>query len=251
LLFAILVAATPIQATQIKTVIADTTTSTSESSSNSIPVYAFDGAYVTYTLNDYIDRKVTFTISDVNVASQTFKVSWSFIGSWDFKGPGSSEVISFANISPFPNNMSKSPFSATNFGDLQMLNKDEIPADMPAGVVVKSNQSTYALGGYYFNTDMLQMPTDANGFSVFVDSRSGLTVVADFGANGAEWGIAYSQLSLVSTNVPMTVDVRPSSSSSLSSPESLNQVTAATVAGTIAAVVVGIGLLVYFKKRKH
>ena len=101
---------------------------------------------------------------------------------------------------------------------------------------------------------MLQMPTDANGsngFSVFVDSRSGLTVVADFGANGAEWGIAYSQLSLVSTNVPMTVDVRPSSSSSLSSPESLNQVTAATVAGTIAAVVVGIGLLVYFKKRKH
>jgi hypothetical protein len=250
LLFAILVAAISFQAPEIKTVTADTTTSTSESSSNSIPAYAFDGAYVTYTLNDYIDRKVTFTISDVNVASQTFKVSWSFIGSWDFKA--SSEVISFASISPFPSNMSKSPFSAASFDDLQMLNKDEIPADMPAGVVVKSNQSTYALGGYYFDTDELHIPSEvngSNGVSVYVDMHSGLMVVEDFGENGAEWGIAYGQLSLVSTNIPMTANVRPSASPVPSGPEFPNQVTVAAIFGA-GAVLVAAGLLIYFKKRK-
>lgn len=254
LLFAVLIAATFFQATKIKAVMADTTTSASESSTNSIPAYAFNGAYVTYTLNDYIDRKVTFAISDVNVTSQIFKVSWSFIGSWDFKS--SSEVISFASISPFPCNTSKSPFSAASFADLQMLNKGEIPADMPAGVVVKPNQFTYALGGYYFNTDALQIPSDANGangFSVYVDMHSGLTVVEDFGENGAAWGIAYGQLSLISTNIPMTANVTSSSSPSPSPsvPESPNQVTVAAVAGISVAVVVGAGLLVYFKKRKR
>ena len=76
--------------------------------------------------------------------------------------------------------MSKSPFSAASLVDLQMLNKGEIPADTPIDVVVKSNQSTYALGGYYFNTDELQIPSvtnGTNGFSVFVDMHSGLTVV--------------------------------------------------------------------------
>ncbi len=254
-LFAILIAATFFQTTQIKTVIADTTTSIPEYSANSIPAYAFNGAYVTYTLNDYIDRKVTFTISEVNTTSQTFKVSWSFIGSWDFKGSGSSEVISFANISPFPNNTSKSPFSAASFVDLQMLNKGEIPADMPVNVAVKSNQSTYALGGYYFNTDELQIPSDAtngtDGFSVFIDMHSGLTVVDDFGDNGAAWGIAYGQLSLVNTNIPMTTTVRPSASSSPSFTESLNQVNIATIAGISVAVMVAAGLMIHFKKQKR
>ncbi len=249
LLFAVLIAAVSFQAAEIKAVIADTT---SGSSTNSIPAYAFNGAYVTYTLNDYIDRKVTFTISDVNVASQTFKVSWSFIGSWDFKA--SSKVISYASISPIPSNMSNSPFSAASFADLQMLNRGEIPADMPGGVVVKSNQTVYALGGYYFNTDELQIPSDSNvtdSFSFFVDMHSGLTVVADFGENGAAWGIAYGQLSLVNTNIPMTVNVRASPSPSPSVPESFNQMIVAAVAGASAAVVVGAGLLVHFKKRNR
>ena len=249
LLFAVLVAAVSFQAAEIEVVLADTT---SGSSTNAVPTYAFNGAYVTYTLNDYFDRKVTFTISDVNVTSQTFKVSWSFIGPWDLKA--SSEVVSYASISPIPSNMSKSPFSAASFADLQTLNKGEMPADMLAGVVVKSNQSVYALGGYYFNTDELQMPSDSNGtdsFSFFVDMHSGLTVVADFGANGAAWGIAYGQLSLVNTNIPMTVNVRATPSPSPSVPESFNLVTVAAVAGASAVVVVGTGLLVYFKKRKR
>ena len=195
--FAVLTVSVFFQAPQIKVVVADTSPSLSEVSANSIPAYAFNGAYVTYTLNDYIDRKVTFAISEVNMTSQTFKVSWSFIGSWNFKTSGSSEIICFANISPLPSNTSKSPFSAASFLDLPTLNKGEIPSDMPAGVVVKSNQSTYALGGYYFNTDQLQIPSDANGsggFSVYVDTHSGLAVVEDFGENGASWGIAYGQL---------------------------------------------------------
>ena len=251
LLFFVLVASTFFQPAEIKDAVAD---SASESSTNSVPAYAFNGAYVTYTLNDYIDRKVTFAISEVNASSQTFKVSWSFIGSWDFKGPGSSEVISFANISPFPNNTSKSPFSAASLVDLQMLNKGEIPADMPIDVVVKSNQSTYALGGYYFNTNELQIPSVTNGtdgFSVFVDMHSGLMVVEDLGENGAAWGIAYGQLSLVNTNIPMTTNVRPSASSSPSFPESLNQVNIAAIAGISLVVMVAAGLLVHFKKRKR
>ncbi len=249
LLFAVLIASTCFQATKNKAVIAETTSS-SESSTNSLPAYAFNGAYVTYTLNDYIDRKITFTISDVNVTSQTFKVSWNFIGSWDFKS--SSEVISFASISPFPGNSSKSPFSAVSFADLQTLNKGEIPGDMPSGVFVRSNQSTYALGGYYFNTDELQIPSDingSNGVSVYVDAHSGLTVVEDLGENGAAWGIAYGQLSLVNTNVPMTVSVRASLSPS-GSAFSMFPVQVA-VAGVSAVVVVGVSLFVYFKKRKR
>jgi hypothetical protein len=249
LLFAVLIASTFLQAAKNKTVMAETT-SPSEASTNFIPAYAFNGAYVTYTLNDYIDRKITFTISDVNVASQKFKVSWSFIGSWNFKS--SSEVISFASISPIPCNSSKSPFSAVSFSDLQMLNNGEIPLDMYSGVFVRSNQSTYALGGYHFNTDELQIPSDingSNGGSVYVDAHSGLTVVEDFGENGATWGIAYGQLSLVSTNVPMTVSVRaslpPSGSAFSMFPVQLD------VAGVSAVVVVGVGLFVYFKKHKR
>jgi hypothetical protein len=254
LFFSILFAAAFFQAAaQIKAVMADTTTSLSASLTNSVPAYAFNGAYVTYTLNDYIGRKVTFTITEVNLTSQTFKVSWSFIGSWNFKRPGSSEVISFASISPFPSNMSNSPFSAASSADLQMLNKGEIPADLPAKVAVKSNQSVYALGGYDFNVDELQIPSDTNGsdgFSVFVDMRSGLTAVEDFGETGSAWGIAYGQLSLVNTNIPMTVNVRPSPSPSPSFPESPNQVTVAVIAGISVAVVVAVGLLVRFRKRK-
>ena len=249
MLFAILIAAAFFQAVEIKAVKADTAPA-SKPSANSIPAYAFNGDYVTYTLNDYIDRKVTFTISDVNVASQTFKVSWSFIGSWDFKA--SSELVSYATISPIPSNTSNSPFAAASFADLQILNKGEIPADMPAGVVVKSNQSTYALGGYYFNTDLLQMPSDvngSNGFSVFVDAHSGLVVVEDLGESGAAWGIAYGQLSLVNTNIPMTANVRPSPSPL--APESFDQVTVAAVVGASVAIVVGAGLLVYYKKLKR
>jgi hypothetical protein len=256
LLFAILITATSFQAAETKAVIAETTTSASESSANSIPAYAFNGAYATYALNDYYNRKASFAISEVNVTSQTFKVSWSYIGPWGSKDKDSSEIISFASISPFPSNKSNIPFSAVSFNDLQMLNKGEIPADMPAGVVVKPNQYVYALAGYYFNTDELQIPSDTNGtngFSVFVDMHSGLTVVEDFGENGAAWGIAYGQLSLISTNIPMTANVTSSSSPSPSPsvPESPNQVTVAAVAGISVAVVVGAGLLVYFKKRKR
>ena len=257
LLFAILITATSFQAAETKAVIADTTTSASESSTNSIPAYAFNGAYATYALNDYYNRKASFAISEVNVTSQTFKVSWSYIGPWGSKDKDSSEIISFASISPFPSNTSNIPFSAASFVDLQILNKGEVPADMPAGVVVKPNQYVYALAGYYFNTDELQIPSDTNGtngFSVFVDMHSGLTVVEDFGENGAAWGIAYGQLSLTSpiTNIPMTANVTTSSSPSPSPsvPESPNQVTVAAVAGISVAVVVGAGLLVYFKKRK-
>lgn len=80
-----------------------------------------------------------------------------------------------------------------------------------------------------------------------------MTVVEDFGENGAAWGIAYGQLSLISTNIPMTANVTSSSSPSPSPsvPESPNQVTVAAVAGISVAVVVGAGLLVYFKKRKR
>jgi hypothetical protein len=251
LLFAILITVTFIQATEIKTVTANTTASESESSTNSIPAYAFNGAYVTYTLNDYLDRKVTFTISEVDVASQTFKVSWTFIGSWNF--PASNEIVSFASISPIPNNTSKSPFSAASFADIQILNKGEIPADMPAGVVVNSNLSVYVLGGYHFNADEVQMPSNSNSTdnsSFFVDMHSGLTVVADFDENGAAWGIAYGQLSLINTNVPMTVNVRASPSPSPSVPVFSNQTNTAAAVGVAVAVVVCAGLLVYFKKRK-
>ena len=249
----VLIASTLIIAAETKPVKADTA-SPSESSTNSIPAYAFNGAYVTYTLNDYIDRKVTFTISDVNLASQTFKVSWSFIGSWDFKSSGSSEVISYANISPLPSNTSKSPFSAASFADLQTLNKGETPENLPVGVVVKTNVSIFAFGGYYFNTDELNMAGDSNGsngFSVFVDMRSGLTVAEDFGEDGIAWGIAYGQLSLINTNIPMTANVSPSSSPAPSGPDSFNLVTTVAVAGVLSAVVVGAGFLVYFKKRNR
>jgi LPXTG-motif cell wall-anchored protein len=49
----------------------------------------------------------------------------------------------------------------------------------------------------------------------------------------------------------MTANVTTSSSPSPSGPEFPNQVTVAAVAGISAAVVVGAGLLVYFKKRKR
>ena len=118
-------------------------------------------------------------------------------------------------------------------------------------LLLNLTSTVYALGGYYFNTDELQIPSDSNGtdgFSVFVDMHSGLTVVEDFGENGAAWGIAYGQLSLVNTNIPMTVNVRASPSPSPSVPESFNQVTVAAVAGASAAVVVGAGLLVLLQE---
>ena len=213
MLFAFLIASAFFQSAKIKATIADPTTSASEYSTNSIPAYAFNGAYVTYTLNDYIDRKVSLVISEVNLTSQIFKVSCNYIGSWGSKFKDSSEVISFANISPFPTNTSNIPFSAASFVDLQMLNKGEIPEDMPADVVVKTNQSVYALGGYNFNTDWLRIPSDinsSNGFSVYIDMHSGLTTVEDFEENGAALGIAYGQLSLINTNIPMTATVRAS-----------------------------------------
>ncbi len=108
------------------------------------------------------------------------------------------------------------------------------------------------MGGYYFNTDELQISSDINssmGSSVYVDVRSGLTVVEDFGVNGATWGIAYGQLSLVSTNIPMTVSVR--ASLPLSGSTFLIFPVQVVVAGVSAVVVVGLGLFVYFKKRKR
>ncbi len=241
MLFSIVVSATLSNHITIETV-------TAESSTNSTPAYAFNGAYVTYTLNDYLDRKVTFTISEVDTTAQTFKVSWIFSGSWDFKNKYSSEVFSFSSISPIPNGTANSPFSAASFGDLQMLNSGEVPADMPKGVTVKTNQSIYALGGYYFNTDQVQVPSKTNvtnGFSAFIDMHSGLAAVEDFGGNGAIWGIAYGQLSLVSTNIPMTANVRTTSPSV---PES-NEVTIVFIAG-VSALIIAAGTMVYFKKHK-
>ncbi len=245
LLFAILIAAAYFQAAKIKTVDA-------ASSSDSIPAYAFNGAYVTYTLNDYYNRRITFAISEVNVTSQTFKVSWSYIGSWDFKLKDSSEVISYADISPFPNNESNIPFSAASFDDLQILNRGEVPVDMPAGCVVTPSLYVYALGGYYFNTDWLQMPSGINGTggaSVYLDMHSGLTVNEEFDETGALWDIAYGQLSLITTNIPMTTNVRASPSPS--GPMFLNQSTVAAISGAAVIVVVVAGLLVYHKKRKR
>ena len=158
---------------------------------------------------------MTFAISDVNVTAQTFKVTWSYTGTWNFTATDSSEIISFATISPLPSNTTNIPFSAASVSDLQMLNKGEIPQNMPAGAAVKPNQSIYALGGYYFNTDEIVLPSDTNGtndFSVFVDMRSGLMVGEDFGENGAAWGIAYGQLSLITTNIPMTASITASPS---------------------------------------
>jgi hypothetical protein len=248
LLFAILITASFCQAAKSKVVIADTTAS-AVSSSDSVPLYAFNGAFVTYALNDYHDRRVTFTISEVNATAQTFKVSATYTGSWNVTNKGSSETISYATISPIPNEESNLPFSAASYADLQLLNRGEIPPDMPAGVVVTSNVSIFALGGYYFNTDWVQLPSDINGtndFSAYVDMRSGLAVAEDFGANGAAWGIAYGQLSLITTNIPMTAEVKTTSPTP---PSPL--VTDAVVLGAVAAaVVVAAVLLVYFKKRK-
>jgi hypothetical protein len=249
LLFAILITASFCQAAKNQTVLADTTTSTT--SSDSVPLYAFNGAFVTYALNDYHDRRVTFTISEVNAIAQTFKVSATYTGSWNVTNKGSSETISYVTISPIPNEESPLPFSAASYADLQLLNKGEFPPDMPAGVVVTSNVSIFALGGYYFNTDWVQLPSAINGtndFSAYVDTRSGLAVAEDFGANGAAWGIAYGQLSLITTNIPMTAEVRITSPSP---PPTSPLVTDAVVLGAVAAaVVVAAVLLVYFKKRK-
>ncbi len=250
LLFAILITVSFCQAAKNKTVIADTTAS-AVSSSDSVPLYAFNGAFVTYALNDYHDRTVTFTISEVNATAQTFKVSATYTGSWNVTNKGSSETISYATISPIPNEESTLPFSAANYADLQLLNRGEIPPDMPAGVVVTANLSIFALGGYYFNTDWVQLPSDINGtndFSAYVDTQSGLATVEDFGANGAAWGIAYGQLSLITTNIPMTANITTSPSPPPS--EFPDQVIVAAVLGAVTVAVVA-GLVIYFKKRKR
>ena len=248
LLFAILITAGYQQTQENKAVSADTT-----ASANSVPLYAFEGAYVTYAQNNYGDRRVTFTISDVNVTAQTFKVTWSYTGTWNFTAATSSETISYATLSPFAGNSSNIPFSAANSADLQTLNRGETPADMPADAVVTANVSIFALGGYYFNTDEITLPSETNstyGYSVFVDMRSGLMAAEDFAKNGAAWGIAWGELSLITTNIPMTANVRPSSPPSPSPPPS-SIVPVVAISATLAAVVVVAVLLVYLRKRKR
>ncbi len=212
-----------------------------------IPPYAFDGAYATYTLNDYYNRQVTYTISDVNITAQTFKVSWSYTGTWNSTGSASTQSISYATLTPLPVESANIPFSAANTADLQTLSRGKTPTDMPQDTVVTANVSIFARGGAYFNTDEVALPS---GYTVWVDTRSGLMVAEDFDANGAAWGVAYGQLSLISTNVPMTANVTSSASPTPPPPAFSISITVAAGVGLVAVVVV-VGVLVYLRTHKR
>ncbi len=222
-------------------------TVSAEQNANRVPVYVFEGAYATYTLNDYYTRKASFAISEVDQTAQTFKVTWTYIGDWGANVKGTSHVFSYAKISPFLTSESPFPFSAVTVNDLEILNRGEVPTDFPAGTIVAANISVFVRGGAYFDIDELR---DTNGNVLCIDRRSGLAVIEDLAAVGDNWGMKNGELNLIYTNIPMT-PIGDTFNSPTPSPSPLaTEVPAFVAVAAIAVAAVAAGLWLRFKRHK-
>jgi len=160
------------------------------------PLYAFNGAYAVYNItfvynSTSIAGTVSFNITNVDVATQTFNVSTSYSG---FTGSLSAlNTYTPSTASATFNN--PSPFLAVNQSDLQMLNKGQTPPDMAGGTVTTGVSLSVPAGT--FKTDEVAI----SGNTSWIQASSGLLIKE----TGSFQGFSSVTLVLQSTNILRSV----------------------------------------------
>ncbi len=153
------------------------------------PRYAFNGASATYQIaygyaGYTTNVGVSYTISNVDSAAQTFNVATTYSGYLSGLNQWAPSVsASFTNPSPFP---------AESESDLQMLNQGQVPPDMAGGTVTTGVSVSVPAGR--FNTDEITIP---NVNTIWVETTSGLIVKE----SGSFLSLASATMELQSTNI--------------------------------------------------
>jgi hypothetical protein len=158
------------------------------------PPYAFDGAYAMYQMNVKIGNfnftgQVRYQVSDVNLKTGTFVVSFTYYGNVsDFLGyyyvNGTNTTSTFSNLAGFP---------ALNSTTLAELNAGHLLAGTAANVTDTTRVVLVVPAGKYVTDEV-----NFGGGSVdWFDQKTGL-IVNDVGSMGPDEPISFL---LISTNV--------------------------------------------------
>jgi hypothetical protein len=174
--------------------------------SDSIPVWAFEGAYATYRiainsetslkllpLPDKINLDITFTVNNVNTVERSFSFSANLVGLGGFQdfAPPTNTEGSFDSPQSFP---------LVGASDLEGLSEGRLPEDI-SGYSLKSDISINVLAG----TFQAYKVTEPGGGSMYIDMKSGLILKADPQTNLLlNLGLGTMTLELLTTNIPMS-----------------------------------------------
>jgi hypothetical protein len=175
------------------------------------PPFAFNGAYVGYSLqvggygNQSFGLGYQYFIENVNPQAQTFSVTFGFtlsgLNGSTFPSFNQTSSATFANPSPFP---------AVSTADLALLNQGRIPPDMPAQTVLPSQTIAVPAGTFLADEVRLQSSsysyggiTESSNSTVWYDMSSGVLVEAS-NVIATQYSQTPENEVLQSTNIPMS-----------------------------------------------
>jgi len=201
-------------------------------SQNSLPKWIFNNAFAIYeTTVNYsgitTPVRIKFTITNVDLASQTFALSTSYNGS----------IANFSSANIQVSLQHPTGLPAMTASDLSLLNNGNAPgsnlnAKVTTGVLVD-------VPGGVFTTDQMTI----NGTkSIWIDNYSGIMVKASEGLSMGVMGTTDSVMQLIQTNI---------GSETLTNSTETQSFPYYYLAGVAAAIVVVVVALAYFLKKRN